>query len=98
MAFFLTLFTPDTWQSFRRHGATVNEFRERQFATANRANPGCGEGVKPPCLEFSEKGDKKLLGIAPAEIVAHANPLKPQWIIIVDQVVDEASQREAWHA
>ncbi|HXA25649.1 MAG TPA: hypothetical protein VNW90_25500 [Acetobacteraceae bacterium] len=40
MAFFLDLFTPETWQGFRTHGASVSGFRERQLATANRIKPG----------------------------------------------------------
>lgn len=41
MAFFLDLFTPETWDAFRKHGATVSGFRERQLATArDRIKPG----------------------------------------------------------
>lgn len=40
MAYFLDLFTPETWDGFRKHGATVSGFRERQLTTANRIKPG----------------------------------------------------------
>jgi hypothetical protein len=40
MAFFLDLFTPETWQNFRKHGAEISGFRERQTTTAARAKPG----------------------------------------------------------
>lgn len=30
MAFFLSLFTPETWEAFQAHGATVSGFRHRQ--------------------------------------------------------------------
>jgi hypothetical protein len=29
MAYFLDLFTPETWDAFRKQGATVSGFRER---------------------------------------------------------------------
>jgi hypothetical protein len=34
MAYYLDLFTPETWDAFRKHGATVSGFRERMLATA----------------------------------------------------------------
>ena len=34
MAYFLDLFTPETWQAFRETGATVTGFRERQLRLA----------------------------------------------------------------
>ena len=41
MAYYLNLFTPETWDAFRRHGATISGFRERQLATArDRIKPG----------------------------------------------------------
>lgn len=41
MAYFLDLFTPETWAAFRKQGATVSGFRERQLATArDRIKPG----------------------------------------------------------
>jgi len=41
MAYFLDLFTPETWSAFRVHGATVSGFRERQLTTArDRIKPG----------------------------------------------------------
>lgn len=30
MAYFLNLFTPETWEAFRKHGAGVSGFRHRQ--------------------------------------------------------------------
>ena len=40
MAYFLDLFTPETWEGFRKHGGVVSGFRERQLATATRIKPG----------------------------------------------------------
>lgn len=41
MAYFLDLFTPETWDAFRKHGAAVSGFRERLVATArDRIKPG----------------------------------------------------------
>ena len=41
MAYFLDLFTPETWQAFSEAGATVTGFRERQFGWArDRVNKG----------------------------------------------------------
>ncbi len=34
MAYFLDLFSPETWQAFRERGATVTGFRERRLRTA----------------------------------------------------------------
>jgi len=40
MAYFLDLFTPETWEAFRVHGAAVSGFREKQRKTAERLRPG----------------------------------------------------------
>jgi hypothetical protein len=41
MAYFLNLFTPETWLAFRKHGATVSGFRERQLRIArDKIKPG----------------------------------------------------------
>ena len=41
MAYFLDLFTPETWQAFRETGATVTGFRERHLRSAReRVNEG----------------------------------------------------------
>lgn len=40
MAYFLDLFSPETWESFRKHGSGISGFRERQLARANRIKPG----------------------------------------------------------
>ena len=40
MAYFLDLFTPETWQAFRESGATVTGFRERHWRQANRVSEG----------------------------------------------------------
>ena len=41
MAYFLNLFTPETWIALQRQGATVSGFRERQLTTArDRIKPG----------------------------------------------------------
>ena len=41
MAYFLDLFTPETWQAFRETGATVTGFRERYLRSAReRVNAG----------------------------------------------------------
>jgi hypothetical protein len=40
MNYYLDLFTPETWDAFRKHGATISGFRERQRKTAERIRPG----------------------------------------------------------
>jgi hypothetical protein len=40
MRYYTDLFTPETWAAFRKHGATVSGFRERQRKTAERIEPG----------------------------------------------------------
>ncbi len=40
MAYFLDLFTPETWRAFRASGATVTGFRERHWRQANRVSKG----------------------------------------------------------
>ena len=40
MAYFLDLFTPETWEGFRKHGSGISGFRERQRTTASRVKPG----------------------------------------------------------
>lgn len=40
MAYYLDLFTPETWAKFLEHGATVSGFRPRQRKTAQRLKPG----------------------------------------------------------
>ncbi|MDE2990538.1 MAG: hypothetical protein OXU21_05645 [Chloroflexota bacterium] len=40
MAYFLDLFTPETWLAFRENGATVTGFRERHWRQANRVSEG----------------------------------------------------------
>jgi hypothetical protein len=41
MAYYLDLFTPETWDAFRKHGANVSGFRERLLAAArDRIKPG----------------------------------------------------------
>jgi len=41
MRYFLDLFTTQTWDAFRKHGAMVSGFRERQLAVArDRIKPG----------------------------------------------------------
>ena len=40
MAYYLDLFTPETWAKFLQHGATVSGFRERQRKSADRLKPG----------------------------------------------------------
>jgi hypothetical protein len=41
MTYFLNLFTPETWQAFQEHGATISGFRHRQRKTAReRVEPG----------------------------------------------------------
>ena len=40
MAYYLDLFTPETWAKFIEHGATVSGFRERQRKIAARLKPG----------------------------------------------------------
>ena len=39
MAYYLNLFTPETWDRFQKHGGKVSGFRERQQATAQRIKP-----------------------------------------------------------
>lgn len=40
MTYYLDLFTPETWEAFRSHGANVSGFREKQRKTAERIGPG----------------------------------------------------------
>src|SRR4051794_29160372 len=40
MAYYLDLFTPETWARFREHGATVSGFRERQLTSAKKIKRG----------------------------------------------------------
>jgi hypothetical protein len=41
MTYYLNLFTPDTWEAFRKHGSKVSGFRQRQEAYASEhVNPG----------------------------------------------------------
>lgn len=40
MTYYLDLFTPETWQAFRAHGATISGFREKQRKTAERIEIG----------------------------------------------------------
>jgi hypothetical protein len=40
MDYYLDLFTPETWDAFRAHGAAISGFRERQRKTADRIKPG----------------------------------------------------------
>lgn len=41
MAYFLNLFTPETWTAFQQHGADISGFRERQRRMAReRVKPG----------------------------------------------------------
>src|SRR4051794_24182731 len=40
MNYYLNLFTPETWDAFRSHGATISGFRERQRKTADRLQAG----------------------------------------------------------
>ena len=41
MKYFLNLFTPETWQAFREHGAAISGFRHRQRKVAReRVGPG----------------------------------------------------------
>ena len=41
MAYFLNLFTPETWSAFHEHGAQVSGFRYRQRRIAReRIKPG----------------------------------------------------------
>lgn len=40
MAYYLDLFTPETWAKFIEHGGTVSGFRARQGKTAQRIRPG----------------------------------------------------------
>jgi hypothetical protein len=40
MAYFTDLFTPETWKGFRKHGAEVSGFRERQRRAAEHVSKG----------------------------------------------------------
>lgn len=40
MAYYLDLFTPQTWEAFRRNGSKVSGFSRRQLKTAQRIRPG----------------------------------------------------------
>ncbi len=40
MAYYLDLFTPNTWAGFRRNGGTISGFRERQIKSAEKIKPG----------------------------------------------------------
>ena len=41
MAYYLNLFTPETWEAFRKHGASISGFRQRQEGFAReRLKPG----------------------------------------------------------
>lgn len=40
MAFYLDLFTPETWDAFRRHGGEISGFRQQQEGIARRIKPG----------------------------------------------------------
>jgi hypothetical protein len=40
MTSYLDLFTPETWDAFRQHGAKISGFREHQRKSAERVNPG----------------------------------------------------------
>jgi hypothetical protein len=40
MVFYLNLFTPETWECFRKHGSAISGFRERQTTTAAKIKPG----------------------------------------------------------
>jgi hypothetical protein len=40
MAYFLNLFSPETWKSFAEHGSDISGFSPRQRASANRIQPG----------------------------------------------------------
>src|SRR5690242_810599 len=40
MACYLDLFTRETWDGFRAHGADISGFRETQFKLAERVQPG----------------------------------------------------------
>ncbi len=40
VAFYLDLFTPETWQGFRANGAGISGFREKQRKSAERIRPG----------------------------------------------------------
>lgn len=40
MNYFLDLFTPETWDAFREHGAKISGFRERQRKSAERVRSG----------------------------------------------------------
>ena len=40
MSYFLNLFSPETYEAFRRSDGTISGFRERQRAAADRLEPG----------------------------------------------------------
>ena len=40
MAYYLDLFTPETWAAFRKHGSNISGFREKQRKSAERIKPG----------------------------------------------------------
>ena len=40
VAFYPDLFTPETWDAFRRHGGGISGFRQRQEDVARRIKPG----------------------------------------------------------
>ena len=40
MSYFLNLFTPETWEAFRAHGANVSGFRKRQSRAAEKVKVG----------------------------------------------------------
>ena len=40
MAYYLDLFTPETWEGFQRHGSKISGFRERQQGMAQRIKSG----------------------------------------------------------
>ena len=40
MSYFLNLFSPETYEAFRRSSGTISGFRERQRAAADRLEPG----------------------------------------------------------
>jgi hypothetical protein len=40
MAYYLNLFTPQTWEAFRRNGSKISGFGKRQLTTAKRLKLG----------------------------------------------------------
>jgi hypothetical protein len=40
VTFYLDLFTPETWEGFKAHGASISGFREKQRKTAERIKVG----------------------------------------------------------